>query len=903
MFLFYKRILLILFLLISFEGGAQTLENEDFDSVLNSELSFSKKEHFIDSITKLNNYSEEKLSYLYHIYARYLSKSKKSDLSIVYIKKAIKIRKKNQNKDVVSLKKSLFNLGLYMYRERDYIETIEVFKELTELPKEDRLRMKAFSELITLYYRIGDYEKSISYFNKTEDYYIYKNDYRNLYKNYMRIASVYSAMEPKNNDVIINYLFKIDSLKSFTSIDKSDNAIINMQLGIAYREKEEKEKALLYYKKALGFNRELQDSAEIARIYNSIGILYLKDSSLNMANDAFQLSSDYIKEDRILQAGLFNNYGKYHQQLKEFDKAELCYQKAIQLWVYGLEKKHYNNPTIKEISTVPYKLSLFESVLDKAKFWYERYDLEKKNDHLQKALVDLELADKLIDIIRFDTSEKVSKMYWRQKGAALYAQAVEVCYLLDDTDKAYFFMEKNKALLLLEELSDQQAKVVSNLPKQLIERDFLFKQQVIEIEEKGTKNNDELFEIKRKYEQFKDSLSTNYPAYSKLRKTLPVLKKQEHSNQFIDETTASMQFIIHENKGYGLVVTKDKSYIYPILDVTSLEKEVDSLIYQLQQPFNTNKNIEVFVKNASTIFKRLVPDDVYAKIKGKKLIISADGNLQNIPFEALLSNAKDSSSYFIKTNEISYVYSFSYLLSNAKKKRNPEHTFLGFAPQTFKDKSLAVLSNSINEVSSINSIFSDTVFTGENATKENFKSNFENFKIVHLATHSGSSNTEKPWLAFNDEKVNLNEIYGTHNQADLVVLSACKTSQGELKTGEGVMSLARGFFFSGTNSVISTLWNINDKTTQELMHSFYTNIKKGQTKSNALHQSKLAYLSTHEGSMASPFYWSSFVLIGDATVIAIESDFNWTLPIVLLVVLSSIIILVSFRKRRRKYFF
>jgi len=890
----------LVFFALSYSFFAQNITTSSLDSILKSELSHKQKKVFVDSITEIKDYPQEKLSYLYHSYARYLHKFSENSSAIEYLEKAIKIRKKNKENDVISLKKSLFNLGYYLRKSGRYFKAIDVFKELSELPKEDRLCIKAYSELIILYYKVGDFEKSINHFHKSTNFYKFKNDYRNLYKNYIRMSRIYASMNSKKyNQEIIKYLVKADSLNSLTSVDYRDKVLINVGFGNVYEEINQKQKALQYYRKALEYSKELKDSSSISMLNNNIGDLYLKDSSYDKAKVALEKSVLFAENDLQSRALTYNTYGEYHIQVKEFELAKTYFENGIQLLIDGNENDDYINPTIEQLSVKPNKLRLFEFIYHKANYWQTRFSAEKNKVFLNNALADYKLADQLLDVIRFDSTEKTSKLFWREKGANLYIQAVEVCYLLEDADNAYYFMEKNKALLLLEELSDQQAQVVSNLPQELIERDFLFKQQIIEIEEKETKNNDELFELKRNYEQFKDSLSINYPAYSKLRKTLPVLSKQSHSTQFINETTASMQFIIHEDKGYGLVLTKYNSFLYPILDVTSLKSEVDNLIHQLQHPFNTNKDIEAYVKNASTIFKRLVPEDVYDKIKGKKIIVAADGTLQNIPFEALLSNAEDNSSYFIKTNEISYVYSFSYLLSNTKKKRNPAHTFLGFAPQNFKDKSLAVLSNSVNEVSSINSIFSDTVFIKENATKANFISNFENYKIVHLATHSGSSNTEKPWLAFNDEKVNLNEIYGTHNQADLVVLSACKTSQGELKTGEGVMSLARGFFFSGTNSVISTLWNINDKTTQELMHSFYMNVKKGQTKSNALHQSKLAYLSAHVGSMASPFYWSSFVLIGDANVIAIERKFNWTLPVLLLLVVGLILIGVYFGKRPR----
>jgi len=882
---------------------SQELNKDEFDKLLNSNIPFAIKSKKVDSIIQLKNISETNVSYVYHCYARLLHKIDKNQESFYYLNKAIILRKKNKENDLVSLKKSLCNLGLYYSRNGSLYKSINVFKELIDLPNEDRLRIKAYSELIILYSKIGDFKKSTTLFLKTTKYYIQNKNYIGLYKNYMRISKVYALMDYfKYSDKIINYLAKADSLRQYTSITKKDEAIINLRLGTVYEKINQKKKALSHYNKALVLYEELKDSTLISILNNNIGDLYLHDFSLEKAKLALQKSFLYAGDNEESKSLVYSTFGAYHSKLNEFKEAKKCFEKAIQLLVFGNEDGKYINPTIDELSFKPNKLRLFEFLYQKANYWQTRFEANNNNNNkigLKNALNDYKLADQLLDVIRFDSTEKTSKLFWREKGASLYMKAVEVSYLLNDMESAYFFMEKNKALLLLEELSDQQAKAVSNLPQQLIERDFLFKQKIMEAEEATILNKaDVIFELKRSYEQFKDSLAINYPAYSKLRKSLPVLKFDNHKANFINKDTATLQFIINENEAYGLAISKGYSALYHINDGVVLQKEIVELTEQLQEPFNTQIEVNTYVKNANSIFKKLVPDDVYEKLKGKKITIAADGIIQNIPFEALISDEKNQGSYLIKSNEINYVYSFSYLLSNNKKIRNPEHTFLGFAPEKFQDKSLAVLSNSINEVSSINSIFSDKTFVKEQASKLNFKTNFENYKIVHLATHSGSSDTEKPWLAFNDDKVNLNEIYATHNQADLVVLSACKTSQGELKTGEGVMSLARGFFFSGTNSVISTLWNINDKTTQEIMYSFYTNLKNGQTKSKALHESKLAYLSSNEGSMASPFYWSSFVLIGDSSIVTIESKANWTLLLLLLVVV--IVVGIAFKKRYKK---
>ena len=879
---------------------SQKISQKDFKDILNLNHSYELVQRSIDSIIQFKELSITDESYLYHSYAKFLFIKNKKNESYKYLYKAIELRKKNQEDDLESLKKSLFNLGLYYSRSGKFYKSINVFKELTDLPKEDRLRMKAYSELIMLYSEIGDFEKSKSFFEKTTNYYIEKKDYKRLYKNYMRISKVYASMGYKlNSKEIIYYLDKADSLGKYTEIDIKDESIINLRLGIVHEEINQKKKALYHYNKALVSNEELKDSVYISMIHNDIGDLYLYDSSLEKAKESLQKSLLFAGNKKESKSLVYSTFGAYYLKLKEFEKAKAYFEKVIQLLAFDNEIGDYLNPTIEQLSLRPNKLQLFGFIYQKATYWKVRYDNEKQNEYLNKALKDYKLADQLLDVIRFDSTEKVSKLFWREKGASLYMKAVEVSYLLNNMESAYFFMEKNKALLLLEELSDQQAKVVSDFPQQLIERDFILKQKIL-VAEEGDLNNkaDVLFELKRSYDQFKDSLATNYPTYSRLRKSLPVLNLDNHKTNFINEDTATLQFMINESEAYGLVVTKEDTFLYHINDGVTLQNEIIVLTEQLQQPFNTQTEVDVYVKNSNSIFNKLIPHNIYEEFKGKRLTIAADGIIQNIPFEALISNIDNQNSYLIKDSEINYVYSFSYLLSNSKKERNPKHTFLGFAPEQFQDKTLAVLPNSITEVTSINSIFSDKMFVKEQATKLNFKSNFENYKIVHLATHSGSSNTEKPWLAFSDEKVNLNEIYATQNQADLVVLSACKTSQGELKTGEGIMSLARGFFFSGTNSVISTLWNINDKTTQEIMYSFYTNLKNGQTKSKALHESKLSYLSSKEGSMASPFYWSSFVLIGDSGMVSIESKTNWVLLLILLVVV--IVVGVVFKRRITK---
>jgi len=96
---------------------------------------------------------------------------------------------------------------------------------------------------------------------------------------------------------------------------------------------------------------------------------------------------------------------------------------------------------------------------------------------------------------------------------------------------------------------------------------------------------------------------------------------------------------------------------------------------------------------------------------------------------------------------------------------------------------------------------------------------------------------------------------------DLVVLSACQTGLGDISQGEGVFGLQRGFKKAGANSILMSLWKVNDNTTKILMTQFYKNWLSGQSKRQALLSAQKYLREVEGGKYNKPKYWAAFILL------------------------------------------
>ncbi|MBK8553299.1 MAG: CHAT domain-containing protein [Ignavibacteria bacterium] len=176
------------------------------------------------------------------------------------------------------------------------------------------------------------------------------------------------------------------------------------------------------------------------------------------------------------------------------------------------------------------------------------------------------------------------------------------------------------------------------------------------------------------------------------------------------------------------------------------------------------------------------------------------------------------------------------------------------------------------EVKEISKNFSGKYYFDKEAVKEKFVKNKKQFSILHFATHSVVDYEDpmyskivfsKSGKETDEGYLHTYEIYALNSKYDLVVLSACNTGFGRMIRGEGIMSVARAFASSGSKNIVMSLWQVNDKSTSEIMKMFYRNIANGEKVGEALRNAKLKYLINSDELKAMPFYWSPFISFGD----------------------------------------
>jgi CHAT domain-containing protein len=306
-------------------------------------------------------------------------------------------------------------------------------------------------------------------------------------------------------------------------------------------------------------------------------------------------------------------------------------------------------------------------------------------------------------------------------------------------------------------------------------------------------------------------------------------------------------------------------------------------------------------------------------IGNRRLVIVADGALNFVPFEALVTTDRggdySSLDYLIKTYKVSYAPSASVTAAVRDQKRSAGRNILLVADPVFSEKDARLPTNHADMRTEVTrGLGLDTAVTDATGTSsggppalprlagtrieaeqigrlaktsgaqadlrldldanenEMKTRDLQSYRVLHVATH-GVLDAMRPQFSGlvlslvgnqpeDDGFLRTSEVFNLKLGAPLVMLSACESGLGKVKRGEGVIGLSRAFMYAGASTVGVTLWSVADKPTAELMTDFYQRLL-GPTPSpsGAMREAQLGMISGKKYS--APFYWAPFVLVGE----------------------------------------
>lgn len=807
------------------------------------------------------------------------------DKAIVLINQAI-VLNKSSRKEVRPwyLGGNYFCLGKYYNQQGENQKSTNAFDQSIEIanrfPDKATYLSKSYSQKARILTKIGDYEKAIIQANIGINYAILRNDKMGLGMCYSEKAKTLNSTGNSASADSLAYK-AIDVLQGTNQESYSNLGYCYYLLAQNFKSKQDYLKAVDLYMKAQKYFLLSEVDDMYYKTFISLGMANYYLKNYDQALDNFNKSLK-IKSDPYIKVNIYDDIASTYGLKKDYLRAFFYFQKALSAGPIGFkESSEFDNPTTNSLKKADFKPFYLTTLKDKAETWLEYAQITKSPIHLQVALNTYTTADKLIDIMRFEHTGTKSKLFWRNKTHTLYEKAIQTCYLLKNYDKAFYFFEKSKAVLLNDKLNELSAN--QQLSPQDLVQEKGFQQQLSELNKKVTaeKNNlnlqHKLAEIQAQQEQFIKGLETKNSAYFRYKYDTTLYHLDDVKKYLIEAqkqsklTSTLIEYFVGDSAIYALSVTPEKTDLLKI-SLREYGKNAKKFLNYCSDNQLINKNYRDYLKVNNQLYQQLFKD---LNPPEGRLIIAQDGYF--LPFEAL-SKSAEKAEYLLQNYAISYTYSVQFLLKNlGKKSFLINNKFMGMSPVDFSKNlnqtSLAGSDISLKNV--CNNFYLSKTFYKKEATKKAFFDYARKYQIVHLYTHAqADSSDQEPMIYFTDSVLKLSEISDLQRfKTQLLVLSACKTAVGRNAKGEGILSLSRGFATQGIPATLTTLWSVENQATYTLNELFYRYIAQGETKDVALQKAKIEFLKSQSGEKQLPTFWAAAVLVGDAE--AISSGFQW----------------------------
>jgi CHAT domain-containing protein len=679
--------------------------------------------------------------------------------------------------------------------------------------------------------------------------------------------------------------------KSFDSRKFQANLAFIYQLSGKYAEAETN---FLEIKKIFD-NRKQTGNAEYAGLLNQLGILYIQMGKNEKVEELFKKSKEVYKarytDQNIYYAKVTNDLGNFYRMNGRYEEAEKQLNKALETRETLLGTNHPDYVRTQENLAILYWKTA-------------RYD--------QAYMMYREVMDKTIDFINHyfpPMSEAEKTNFWdvtAPRFQRFFNFAIEASSQLKHVSQDFFDYQMATKALLLNSTNKVKEAILKSNDKRLI-NDYLLwldqKEQLARLyaysKEQLKEQKIDLAELERSTNAMEKSLSERSGDFSAGYSTQKMSYKQVLG--LLGDTEALVDIV--RVRGFGQDFTNESRYVALIL---KKGMEVPALVV-LENGQQLETRYAKFYRNA--IQQKVTDENSYAQywakieneVLGKKLIyISPDGVYNQLNLNTFKTPTAD---YVVNRYDLVIIGNSKDLISLKSKKAGvpKKNAFLLGFPE-YGTTEVSALPGTKVEIDGVSKIlktsgYQVSQFMQNDATEKNVKA-LKGPALVHIATHgyflqdadesagsvfgvNAENASNNPLLrsglilagagrtitgsggvdiASNDngvltayEAMNLN-LEGTN----LVILSACETGLGDVKSGEGVYGLQRAFQVAGADALIMSLWKVDDAATQLLMTNFYTNWIKLGNKQKAFKQAQLQLMTKYK----EPYYWGAFVMMG-----------------------------------------
>jgi CHAT domain-containing protein/Tfp pilus assembly protein PilF len=515
---------------------------------------------------------------------------------------------------------------------------------------------------------------------------------------------------------------------------------------------------------------------------------------------------------------------------------------------------------------------------DPALVWqahHGRADLLAQQGDLEAAMAELRQAIEIIEDVRVSLSSQRHQSGWLQDKYEVYIDLVRLQLESGQNARAFSTAERLRSRVYQDQMQGGGYRGRSEREKQ---EEFELRARISQLQEALSEEQQqgiairrqaaiehfsaELVDAERAYQAFIDDLGRRLePGFVVPLPSLDIIQGA------LGPSEALLEYLVADEYLIAFVLRRDTlhSIVSPVRR-RDLQSRVELLRELVASPASTR-----WLKPATRLTSILVqPAKTAGYLEGAShLIVIPHGALNYLPF-ALLPLPEQPDRLLIDRFSISYLPAAS-TLAHERSAPGGSPAILAVAPRSSR------LRYAPGEARSVAALFQpdSTLLEGSLATESAFKHRAPQSTVIHLATH-GVFNRANPLFsglvlepdAANDGMLEVHEILGLSLQADLVTLSACQTALGsgwfrELPAGDEFVGLARAFLQAGSQSILASLWEVNDQSTAGFMQAFYRALARDATgfgRADALARvQRELRLSDQYGH---PFFWAPFVLLG-----------------------------------------